>query len=647
MNDSAASISLVTTGVLCALATPLLSAIVCALIRDRYSWVVSFVAPLMMLVCTGSAALVFLQSWNAVPAEAAVPWFVLDGQTFEISLLINNDAAIMMLVVAVVSFLVHVYSTGYMADDQAPQRYFAMLGFFTFAMLGVVVAGNLLMLFMFWELVGFSSYMLIGHWNEKPAAADAAKRAFLLNRVGDAGFVAGLMAVWTAYGTFDIAEIVASGTPGVWPTIAGIGLFLGVAGKSAQLPLFPWLPKAMEGPTPVSALIHAATMVAAGVYLLVRVSPLFTPLVQDFIALVGVATAVAGALAALGQTDIKRILAYSTMSQLGLMVMAVGAGNPSAAMLHLLAHAFFKAGLFLAAGNVIHALHRAQHHSHAASFDVQDVRNLGGLRKALPVTFIGFIVCGSALAGLPLSGGFLSKEAILETVLNWTSGGVSWRWIIVAGAFLVSFLTPLYTFRLIWNVFMGEEKRTSSLTVVETPAVMRTPVMLLSFASIWLVWSLHPLQHDGWVFTSLGGTTSHAYPLLGPLSVAWVILAIGMAYAFRNRSINGGVLKEAFYVDTLLVRAVEQPFLQLAERSLRADTKWIDGVVHGIAYAHTITSHVVGWIDRTLVDGVVDGIGNTVRFIGFLARRFQRGGVQLYVFWALLTIIIFIIWNLL
>ncbi|HTF19457.1 MAG TPA: NADH-quinone oxidoreductase subunit L [Chryseolinea sp.] len=640
------SFDVLVTGVLPALLLPLLSAVACLLVREKYAWLVAFLSPVFILLSLAAAAFTWVSVWGAAPAGFSVPWFCIGGKVFEVSFLLNNTSVLMMLVVTAVSFLVHVYSIGYMADDAAQGRYFCMLGLFTFAMLGIVVTGNLLVLFMFWELVGFSSYMLIGHWHEKPEAADAAKRAFLFNRVGDAGFVVALMAVWSAYGTFNFVDIdPASATQG-WRTVAGIGLFCGVIGKSAQFPLFGWLPKAMEGPTPVSALIHAATMVAAGVYLLDRVFWLFVPPVLGLMAIIGAITAVAGALAALGQFDMKRILAYSTVSQLGLMVMAVGTGAPSAAMLHLVAHAFFKAGLFLAAGCVIHSLHQSQHHSHN-SFDVQDIRNLGGLWARLPLTFIAFVLCGSALAGIPFFAGFLSKEAILEAVLGWAGDSFSWRWTIAASAMIVSFLTPLYTFRLIWKIFMGPEQFTQSLTVGESPPVMRAAIVVLSIASLWPVISYHPFDFNSWIFSGLGGTTQHELPWLGLASVVWISLALGLAYLRRERNVQAPLLLEAFYFDILISRSVEAPALKISAGMQRIDKRWIDGALHAVAYAYTIIAHVAGWFDRIIVDGLVDGIAWSAKMVGYWARRFQRDGVQLYVFWAVFAIIIFIIWTVL
>ena len=300
-------------------------------------------------------------------------------------MLLDNNALIMVVVVSFVSFFVHVYSIGYMANDSALPRYFALLGFFTFAMLGLVMSGNLLVAFCFWELVGFGSYRLIGHWHEKLSAAKASTKSFIINRLGDLGFLIGMMILWSWTGNLEISTFDFSGVPTFWMTAAGICIFMGVIGKSAQFPLFHWLPDAMEGPTPVSALIHAATMVAAGVFLLIRIAVLFNADALIVISIIGAITTILGALGALFQFDIKKILAYSTISQLGFMVMAIGAGAAQGGFMHLLHHAFFKAGLFLGAGAIIHAMHQAYHYN-AVPVDVQDIRNLGGLRKKLPTT---------------------------------------------------------------------------------------------------------------------------------------------------------------------------------------------------------------------------------------------------------------------
>jgi len=553
----------------------------------------------------------------------------------------------MLFTVSFISFLVNFYSTGYMAGDPDLRRYFGMLGFFTFSMLGLVVADNLLMIFVFWELVGFSSYILIGHWREKPAAADAAKRAFLINRVGDIGFLIGLMILWGNAGTFDLHLLSTSSQIMPWQTAASIFLFCGVVGKSAQFPLFAWLPDAMEGPTPVSALIHAATMVAAGVFLLARVFFLFTPFALDIVAVTGCITAMLGAAAALVQYDIKKILAYSTISQLGFMVLAIGAGAPEAAILHLITHAFFKACLFLAAGSVIHALHQAQSESHTA-FDVQDIRNLGGLRKKLPFTFIVFVMSGSALAGLPFFSGFLSKDAILTSLMIWKGTGFSWRWIVSAGAFIITFLTVLYAFRMIWSLFYGHQKAAEHLSITEAPVAMRAPMAILAFASLWLLVSQNPFAYDGWIYGALHPAASSAHNgFMSILSALWVSVALMTAYAIRDLSINAPIAYNAFYLNKIYKITIEAPVFQLAQLTTVTDKKWIDGFLHTAAYLQLIAAHVTGWFDRAVIDSVVEDTAGLVKRIGSFTRSFQGGRIQLYVFWAIFAVIIFIIWTML
>jgi NADH-quinone oxidoreductase subunit L len=489
------------------------------------------------------------------PYTVEFRWFNISDHTFSIGILLNSLSATMLLIVTFISFLVHSYSVGYMAGDAGLRRYFSMLGLFTFSMLGIVLADNLLMVFIFWELVGFSSYMLIGHWKEKPEASAAAKKAFILNRIGDAGFLIGLMILWAHQHNFSILELNSLTTVEPWQTAASLCIFCGVIGKSAQFPLLTWLPDAMEGPTPVSALIHAATMVAAGVFLMVRVFDLFTPTALDVVAFVGIITALIGALSALGQYDMKKILAYSTISQLGLMVTAVGAGAPDAAFVHLFTHAFFKAGLFLAAGSIIHSLHQAQHQAHV-EFDVQDIRNLGGLQKKLPRVFIVFLIAGSSLAGLPFFSGFLSKDAILTGLMQATSGNDPWKWLIVVGAFAVTFTTVLYTFRMISHIFLGDENKTKTLIVSESPMVMQIPLYLLAFASLWIIVSWNPFMHTRWLNPSM----EHSW-VLTIFSIGWVIVALVTAFLTRDKSFHAAALARSFYLDSIYNKVVTRPAL--------------------------------------------------------------------------------------
>ncbi len=372
----------------------------------------------------------------------------------KMGILIDNITVIMLAMVTLISFLVHLYSTGYMAGDKHYGRFFAYLGIFTFSMLGIVLSDNLFSIYIFWELVGLSSYLLIGFFFEKQSATDAQKKAFLANRVGDIGMWLGILILYSQFHTFSYSEIFENLAAGKftmsygWLTAAGILLFMGCVGKSAQLPLHIWLPDAMEGPTPVSALIHAATMVAAGVYFVARIFVLLTPDALHVIAFCGALTAFMAATIAITQHDIKRVLAYSTVSQLGYMVLGLGVGAYSAALFHLLTHAFFKACLFLGSGAIIHAMHHEQ-----------DMRWMGGLRKHMPWTFATFTFATLALAGLPLTSGFMSKDAILASAIGFAhveGGGIFY--VIPFLGFLSAMMTAFYMGRQIWLVFFGESR---------------------------------------------------------------------------------------------------------------------------------------------------------------------------------------------
>lgn len=626
----------------CAVLLPLLSFLISLFVSERYSWSVSLTAPFLLLIAAVCSLVVFFNVWNNNAYAVSTPWFSVAGTIVSAGILLNNLSALMLAVVSVISFLVHIYSVGYMAGDDGEKRYFGMLGLFTFSMLGIVLADNLLLVFVFWELVGFSSYMLIGHWKEKPEAVAASKKAFILNRIGDAGFLVGLMILWSTGSGFGLASMEPV-TATSLNTAAALCLFCGVIGKSAQLPLSTWLPDAMEGPTPVSALIHAATMVAAGVFLLARIEMLFTPAALLTVAGIGIVTSLWAALAALVQNDIKKILAYSTISQLGLMVTAVGAGSWEAAMLHLFTHAFFKACLFLCAGSIIHVLHQAQHQSHL-HFDVQDIRNLGGLRRKLPFTFLAVVVSGSALAGVPLFSGFVSKEAIFTALYNWKGDDVNGKWLVFGLAFLVSFLTILYTARFAYKIFMGTETVTEKLDLSEPPKIMRAPIALLMFFSLWFIAAPNPFGSTNYLF-DVGGTHSSGLMFF---SIAWVGAAIVVAYYLlrKSRWIQSDLLSNALYVDQMQHLVFGIATLRLAEATRSLDRKWIDGILHTLAYVHVTISHLAGWWDRAIIDGGVNGIAAVSRYTGSFTRSFQGGKIQLYIFWALLAIIIFLIWSL-
>jgi NADH-quinone oxidoreductase subunit L len=421
--------------------------------------------------------------WQPATSELAVNWLSVGPLQVDFGLHLDALSLAMMLIVTGVASLIHIYSMGYMHDDPSYSRFFACLSLFTFSMLGIVLANNFLQLFIFWELVGVSSYLLIGFWYGKASAADAAKKAFITNRLGDFGFILGILLIWGIFQNLNFGSIqqrlpeILSTHGGFIPpgslsfgailTIAGLLIFCGAAGKSAQFPLHVWLPDAMEGPTPVSALIHAATMVAAGVYMLCRVFFLLNDDALQVIAYIGGFTALLAALIAVQQNDIKRILAYSTLSQLGYMVMAVGLKGPPAAMYHLTTHAFFKALLFLGAGSVILGMHHEQ-----------DIWNMGALRKKMPVTFWTFMVGTLALAGLWPFSGFFSKDAIIGQAF------AQHNYILFGVGVFVAMLTSFYMFRLMFVVFYGSTKTDAAGHAHESPGVITWPLRILAICSI-------------------------------------------------------------------------------------------------------------------------------------------------------------------
>ena len=517
----------------------------------------------------------------------SVAWLAIEGLEIDIGLQIDSLSKLMLCVVTGVGSLIHIFSLGYMKEDRDFSRYFAFLSLFIFSMLGIVLADNFVMMFIFWELVGVSSYLLIGFWFEKPSAADAAKKAFLTNRVGDFGFLIGILMVWAAMGSinFDAIESkLATGTAAI-TGLAGFLIFCGAMGKSAQAPLHVWLPDAMEGPTPVSALIHAATMVAAGVYMLCRVFFLIEGTwAMEAIAWIGGLTSLLAALMAVQQDDIKRILAYSTLSQLGYMVMAVGLGSPDAAMFHLTTHASFKALLFLGAGSVIVALHHEQ-----------DIWKMGGLRERMPKTYWTFLIGTMALCGVPLFSGFFSKEAILDVALENNI-------LLFLVAVFVALLTTFYMTRLFVVAFMGEPRSAHAEHAKESPAVMTVPLLVLAVPSV-----------------IAGYFNAHApNPLV--LAASLVVLVFGMLVA--NTVYSGAK------ADPLPAR-----FGRLA-KALR-NRFWFDEIYQWlIDKVQENLAKLADAIDRWVIAGLlVRGVHGTTELAGRVLRLAQTGNLQTYAFW--------------
>ncbi|MBL9200632.1 MAG: NADH-quinone oxidoreductase subunit L [Opitutaceae bacterium] len=537
-------------------------------------------------------------------------WFDLGHGAVRLGWLIDPLTALMCVMVTFVGLLIFVFSTGYMRDDARAKQFFCFLSLFAAAMLGVIVANSLLLLFVCWELVGLASYLLIGFWFQKPEAAAAAKKAFVTTRIGDLGLLLGLLWLQDSAGTLLLYDggkgllepAVLAGLGG--STAIGLLLFCGAVGKSGQFPLHVWLPDAMEGPTPVSALIHAATMVAAGVFLMARVFPLLTPDALTVIAFTGAVTALIGALIACAQNDLKRILAFSTVSQLGYMMLAIGVGSWVAAIFHLLTHAFFKALLFLGAGSVIHAAHHEQ-----------DIRQLGGLRGPMRVTFATFAIGMMALAGVPfLFSGFWSKEAILHATHAW---GVSQLPLYTGLAAVV--LTAFYMTRLVAETFLGAPRSEPAAHAHESPAVMTVPLALLAACAILLSLLAWPSPWLQLLLDPSAAANDHADGVgLMALSIALVALGLGAGWAMYGRKPR----EKSMSADPLAARA-PRVFAFLAAR-MKFDELYA-ATFGRAAYALAVFADA---LDRHGWDGAVRLLARLGRFTGLVNREADEDGLN-------------------
>jgi NADH-quinone oxidoreductase subunit L len=619
--------------------------------------------------------------------------------SIDLGFLLDNLSVIMIFTVALISMLVHIFSIAYMKGDIRYNRYFAYLGLFTFSMSGIVLTHNILMMYIFWELVGISSYLLIGFWYEKKSASDAGKKAFLVNRIGDIGMFSGIMLLFNTYHTFTFDKIftqMAAGTlpfnSEFWLTVTGLLIFCGAIGKSAQFPLHVWLPDAMEGPTPVSALIHAATMVAAGVFLVCRIFPILSGDALFIIAVIGALSAVIPATIALTQNDIKKVLAYSTVSQLGYMVMALGVGAYKFAFFHLITHAFFKACLFLGSGSVIHAMHHEQ-----------DITKMGGLKKKLPLTYTTFLIASLALSGIPLTSGFLSKDGILQGTFAYAS--LTGHWLFPLAGFAVAMLTAFYMFRLIILTFHGEPQNKEKYDHAhESPFVMAMPLVVLSTLSIFFWYTPNPINADaGWFLSKW----IKAPTLVVPQNARYSFMKTDLAPGELNKQINAEVKKEpisegkeivysdayteamhhAHYPAMLLslfvaVTGILFAFVFYYWKKISADklagdirplynlsfNKWyfdeiydatavaftlgssrflawfdmhiVDGAVNGAATVTKWASFATGKFDNIVVDGLVNFMAYLSGFIGLILRRFQTGRVQTYLVLVVFSLVI-------
>jgi NADH-quinone oxidoreductase subunit L len=606
------------------LLVPLLSAVVITLFTRSKPGVSAVISILACAISFVLSLAVYARLGDSLALQVnGLKWLSVGALNVEIGFIVDHLSTLMLLIVTGVGLMIHIYSSGYMRGDSGYSRFFACLSLFTFSMLGIVFASNFFQMFVFWELVGISSYLLIGFWFLKPSAADAGKKAFITNRIGDFGFLLGIILLWSSLGSVQFSELQAKitanpGVLGAFGGLAGLLIFFGAMGKSAQFPLHVWLPDAMEGPSPVSALIHAATMVAAGVYMLTRVFFIYTavphwpdwagflegvsPLV--IISWIGGFTALLAALIALQQNDIKRILAYSTLSQLGYMIMAVGLSGKTAAMYHLATHAFFKALLFLGSGSVILAMHHEQ-----------DIWRMGALRKKLPTTFWTFLFATLALSGVwPLSG-FYSKDEVFAAALRGNP-------VLFGVAVAVAVLTTFYMFRLVFVVFYSPARSEEAGHAHESPPAMTIPLVLLAIPAIFAgFWGI-----DRYLAEEVGAKHSFYGTLLAPFIQAplGAILGLGavtfgfcLAYAlYFNRDHDpmpealGGLaraMRNRFYFDEIYA--------------------WL------IAMTHENLAKLANGIDRWIIGGLlVKGAHGSTELAGRALRLVQTGNLQTYAF---------------
>ncbi|MCL4533097.1 MAG: NADH-quinone oxidoreductase subunit L [Deltaproteobacteria bacterium] len=563
-----------------------------------------------------SVILFFIVAYSHGFTDTLYPWVHAGTLKVGVSAVIDRLSVIMLVMVTGVSTLVHIYSIGYMQDDKGFSRYFSFLNLFVFSMIMLVMSNNVLLLYVFWEAVGFCSYILIGFWYEKKSASDAGKKAFIVNRVGDFGFATGIFLLFMTTKTLNYEKIFAMvpTMPTLTVTVIALLLFAGAVGKSAQFPLHVWLPDAMEGPTPVSALIHAATMVTAGVYMIARFHVLFSysPTASEVVLIVGTFTAFFAAFIALTQYDIKRIVAYSTVSQLGYMFMAVGIGSYTAGMFHLISHAIFKGLLFLTAGSVMHGL----------SGEL-DLRKMGGLYSKMKTTAITFIVGGLALSGIPPFSGFFSKDAILADVYN---KGYYFAW---AVGEITALMTAFYIFRLIFLAFFGESKVDKGLHVHESPKIMTIPMIIMAvFASTIGFLGIPPLNHSVFYkFLHVDFLNAKNFaPIvnnmpwyaLSSISVAAGLIGIYIAYLLY--------IKKA--VDPEKIKNMFKPVYELSYNKV-----YIDEIYDFLIVKPMLVFFDFLWkiVDIKIIDGAVNGIAGAFGNFSVKARKIQNGMLMSYI----------------
>ncbi|WP_026209595.1 NADH-quinone oxidoreductase subunit L [Cytophaga aurantiaca] len=600
-------------------------------------------------------------------------WFEIGTIKFTTSMLLNNYSTTMMVIATFVSFMVHLYSVQYMKERRNHSKYFPYLALFVSSMLGIILSDNLLITFIFWELVGLASFLLIGFWYEKDTSAAAAKKAFLYNKFADLAFVIAIMILYAMYGTTEISILKELVNLSVTyqavlavPIFAGLAIWFATVGKSAQFPLYVWLPDAMAGPTPVSALLHAATMVAAGVFLLLKTSFLLIDWVPNLITIFGCVTALLAALQAIRTFDSKKVLAFSTVSQLGYMMMAVGVGADDAAFFHLATHAFFKACLFLSVGAVIHAMHHMQSHQfdhgQYKELDALDMRLMGGFRKKMPITFAAYSVSYAALIGLPFFSGFLSKDAILGALYDRAVVSGSWSWLIVAVAFTTVGLTAFYMTRQMILIFFGEFRLLKTDAsykkyfdhIVESEWLINIPLILLGAMSFWFFFSLNPLhaQTGWWMKDAFVSGTHHEFHIFIPIVASLFTLGAIAIAVQKYKTIDAfvdtrltltRVFANNYFIEKGITFLFVQPVFMISNMCMATDD-FINRAIHAKAYFFIVVAQLADVFDRWVIDGLVHFVAGFIRYIGSFFRSYLKGNIQGYFYFTLIAFALMLLW---
>lgn len=601
-----------------------------------------FVKQQSMILSTAGVFTSFLLELYLVVNKVSISFSIEWLPSLPLNVLLDNVSSILIVLVTFISALVHVFSKTYMEEDHGKPRYFLKLGFFTTSMLGLLVADHLILFFVFWELVGLASYLLIGFWYQKDGVPASARLAFMVNRIADVALLIGIILIGQE-------SYALSSFKSEWLFLPSILIAIGAFGKSAQFPFSGWLTKAMVGPTPVSALIHAATMVAAGVYLIFRVAPYLHADSLLVVAIVGTVTALYGGVSALMQNDVKKVLAYSTISQLGYMFIGLGVGARDASLFHLFTHAFFKAGLFLGAGAIIHFMHKA------SVSDAQNMRIMGGLRKKMPWTYVTFLICSLALAGVPFFSGFMSKEGIIVASWEWASSQGMWAYLVPDIALITAFLTALYVGRMVILIFWGETRLVEMKDSLKESVSLKLPLLILALGSFWLFFDWNPFGSDTWLFGFLGTDliehSGFAKQMVMFLSLLMTVTGLVLAFSFFKPGSNYSnayanddksrfpLVSNGFYLNSLYM-SFGKSLSIISTYLFRFDQKVVDGAIHMIAIGGVVFSKVISLVDRFLVDGPVNFLGYLSKLIGKVLAGISSRDLQTQLAWLLIGIIL-------